>query len=262
MTGEAIVQMVRLMEQNHRVGIIQRFRCSWRARPSSPGSSAVCRPPLARCVGHRPQLLAARRGELLGAQRHHPAGALHPALLAARAAWPGPLRRPDPEPRLRRGRPDAAGRLGGLARDRAGGQLRGVPGDDHRVRAARPALAAGQPAARAFPRGPGLPRRQPRAFSARDPGLPGLAAVARLPRGFDRDRGASPPPEPGPHSPGASPPMCTGAIPGRRSACSATPSPCCCCPRCWPCWICVPVRRSWPPSAVGDGSLPAWRWRR
>ena len=73
------------------------------------------------------ELLAAARGQLLGAQRDHPGPAVHGPLLAPRASGQRALRRAHPLARLCRGGAHAQGRLGRLARPRHRGQLRGGP---------------------------------------------------------------------------------------------------------------------------------------
>ncbi len=87
------------------------------------------------------------------------------------------VRRPHPQPRLRRGGADPPRRLGRLHAAGARRLLRGEPALPDRPRGARPALVPGQPAARARHVGQGLPPRLAAAFRHRHHGLCRLAAV-------------------------------------------------------------------------------------
>ena len=91
---------------------------------------AICQPPLRARLHRRAELLGARPGKLLGAQRHHPHRAVHAILRPAATARAQAVRRPDFEPRFRRGGAAVARKLGGLARLRPRRQLRGGAADD------------------------------------------------------------------------------------------------------------------------------------
>ena len=88
-------------------------------RPHPP----VRQPGLWSGAGERAVVVAVGRGELLGPQRYHPDQRLHRELRAADPVGAGAAGRRDPQPRLRRGRPDAQGRLAGLDRAGVGRQL-------------------------------------------------------------------------------------------------------------------------------------------
>ena len=96
----------------------------------------------------RHRLVAWRRGQLLGPQRADPHARLRRMRGAAGTARPQAVRRADHEPRLRRGRADAARRLGDAHGAWRARQLRGSAADADRSRGARPALVPGQSAAR------------------------------------------------------------------------------------------------------------------
>ena len=109
--------------------------------------AAVRRPALRPADRARPRLVARRRQQLLGPQRHHPHARLRGPCGPAGAVRAAPDRRTYPEPRLRRGGADAARRLGDPHGARARRLLRGIPALAHRICGARPALVPGQSAA-------------------------------------------------------------------------------------------------------------------
>ena len=157
---------------------------------------ALC-PPAAICGAarwpgdrHGARRLVGPRRKLLGAQRDHPHAGIRGALRPARPEGQAAVRRPRPEPRLRRSRADAAGRLVRLHASRTRGQLRGEPALSHRSVGSRPALVPRQPAALAHHRRSRAPASDAPAFRDRDHVLSRVAAVAAATGGGYRARPA------------------------------------------------------------------------
>ena len=155
MSGETMVALAKLMQDNPGTGIIQTLPAPVNQETLFGRilqfGSRVYGPALV----ERAVVVAVGRGQLLGPQRDHPDQRLHRALRAADPVGAGAAGRRDPQPRLRRGGPDAQGRLAGLDRAGAGRQLRGTAAQRDRLRRARPALVPGQPAASAAAAGQG-----------------------------------------------------------------------------------------------------------
>ena len=98
MAGALIVNMVRIMEKNPGIGILQTFPKQIGADTLLGRVMQFAQSALRARVHRGAELLAVRRGQLLGPQRHRPPRALHRILRAARAARQGAVRRPHPEP--------------------------------------------------------------------------------------------------------------------------------------------------------------------
>ena len=112
MTGEALVRLVAAMERHPDVGLIQTLPIITGGTHAVRAHAAVRRPRLRPADRARHRLVAWRRGQLLGPQRDDPHPRLRRMRGAAGTARAQAVRRPHHEPRFRRGRADAARRLG------------------------------------------------------------------------------------------------------------------------------------------------------
>ena len=114
MTGETLVRLVGAMERHPDVGLIQTLPIITGAHDAVRAHAAVRRPGLRPADRARHRVVARRRGQLLGPQRADPHARLCRAAPGCRnCAGRKPFGGHDHEPRLRRGRADAARRLGG-----------------------------------------------------------------------------------------------------------------------------------------------------
>ena len=147
MTGETLVRLAGAMERHPDVGLIQTLPIITGATTLFARVQQFAGRVYGPLIAHGHRLVARRRGQLLGPQRDHPHPRLRRAGGAAGTGRAQAVRRADHEPRLRRGRADAARRLGGAHGARRARQLRGGAADADRPRGARPALVPGQSAA-------------------------------------------------------------------------------------------------------------------
>ncbi len=114
MSGKCVVTLARLLDANPKVGLIQTLPTpAGRETSVRPLAAVRCPPEFADAL-ERPRVVAAQREQLLGPQRDHARAGLRQLLRAAEAAGQGAVRGRDPEPRLRRGRAAASGRLRSL----------------------------------------------------------------------------------------------------------------------------------------------------
>ena len=148
MTGDTLVRLVAAMEQQSESRTDPDLPRDGERHNAVRARAAVRRTALWPADRLRARLVARRRQQLLGPQRGHPHARLRGMRRAPGAERPAPDRRAYSQSRLRRGRADAARRLGGPHGARARRLVRGIAALAHRIRGARPALVPGQPAAR------------------------------------------------------------------------------------------------------------------
>ena len=151
MTGHAIISLAAAMEADPDAGIIQTLpliinRNTLFARVQQFAARIYGPSHRIRSLG-----LDGPRRQLLGPQRGDPHGGLCGALRVAGPAWQAAVRRPHPQPRLRRGRAHPARRLHGLHVAQSRGQLRGESALADRCFVSRSAVVSGQPPAHQDP---------------------------------------------------------------------------------------------------------------
>ena len=147
MTGECIMRLAAAMEADPDAGIIQSLpliinRNTLFARLQQ-FAAKIYGPVIATGLA----VWSGREGNYWGHNAIIRTRGLRRPLRHADAVRQAALRRPHPEPRLRRGGADPPRRLDGLHAARPRRQLRGEPALADRPRHARPALVPGQPAA-------------------------------------------------------------------------------------------------------------------
>ena len=181
MTGASIVQLAHIMDRQARSRPAADRSRHHRAQHAVRPHAAIRRRPLRPDHGDGPCLLASRHRQFLGPQRHHSRARLHGIGRPAASARLAPLRRPDPQPRFRRGRADVPGGLARLHGARDQGLLRGDPAQPDRFRHARPPLVPGQSSAQPHHRRQGPAPDEPGASGHGHHGLYVRADLAAVP---------------------------------------------------------------------------------
>ena len=179
MTAAAILRLVRIMQADPKLGILQGLVVGL------PSTSAFARIfQFGMRLGMRSWTIGsawwqADCGPYWGHNAVDPHRAVHRALPHPEAAGRRRARRPCAEPRPDRGGADAPRRL---RRARAAGgrpRLGGEPADADRIHPPRPALVPGQPAIRPLPVHAGHEARQPLPARLRHADVPRLAGLDR-----------------------------------------------------------------------------------
>ena len=114
MTGSTLLALVRRMEATPDAGVIQTVPIPARQVTLFGRMLQFAAALQAPLLGRRTKLLAGRRRQLLGPQRHPSGASLHGARPAARPPGKTTTRWRDPQPRLRGGRPPSPRRMEGL----------------------------------------------------------------------------------------------------------------------------------------------------
>ena len=147
MTGETLVRLVGAMERHPDVGLIQTLPIITGATTLFARMQQFAGRVYGPLIAHGIAWWHGAEGNYWGHNAMIRTRAFAEQRRAAGTARPQAVRRPHHEPRLRRGRADAARRLGGAHGARRARQLRGSAADADRPRGARSALVPGQSAA-------------------------------------------------------------------------------------------------------------------
>ncbi len=179
MTAAAIMRMVRIMQADPKLGILQGLgggpADNQRVRAHLPIRHAARHAVL----HHRQRVVAGGLRSVLGPQRGAAHRAVQDILRDPKTAGRGRAARPCAEPRPDRGGADASRRLRRAGAAGGKSRLGREPADAHRIHPPRSALAAGNAAIRLLPVPAGPEIRQPVPARLCDADVPWLAGVDR-----------------------------------------------------------------------------------